>query len=154
MIGGAEAIHTDGYTTFDDPWFPPEGQSVRRAGDIAFDQAGVTREDIDVAGLYDCFTITMIRDLEELRFCRLGEGTQYVKEGHTRLGGSMPCNTDGGLLSNSHVGLPHGLFTVEVARQLRGECGDRQVPGAKIRLTLSQGASVHGYAGVLVMATD
>jgi acetyl-CoA acetyltransferase len=154
VIGGAEAFHTDGYTTFDAPWFPPEGRSVRRAGDMAFSQAGVTRQDIDVAGLYDCFTITMLRDLEELGFCGIGDGAQYMKEGHTRLGGSMPCNTDGGLLSNSHVGLPHGLFTIEVVRQLRGECGDRQVAGATIGLSLSQGASVHGYAGTLIMATD
>jgi len=154
VIGGAEATHTDGYTTIDAPWFPEQGHSVRRSGDIAFAQAGVTRDDIDVAGLYDCFTITVIRDLEELGFCKLGEGAAYFKEGHTRLGGSMPTNTDGGLLSNTHCGIPHGLFTVEVARQLRGECGARQVPGAKIGLSLAQGASVHGYAGTLIMAVD
>jgi acetyl-CoA acetyltransferase len=154
VIGGAEATHTDGYTTIDAPWFPEQGHSVRRSGDIAFAQAGVTRDDIDVAGLYDCFTITVIRDLEELGFCKLGEGAAYFKEGHTRLGGSMPANTDGGLLSNTHCGLPHGLFTVEVARQLRGECGQRQVPEAKIGLSLAQGASVHGYAGTLIMAVD
>ena len=91
-----------------------------------------TRDDIDVGGLYDCFTVTMLRDLEELGFCKLGEGADYFREGHTRLGGSMPCNTDGGLLSNSHNGMPHGMHTIEVVRQLRGECGARQVPGAKI----------------------
>jgi acetyl-CoA acetyltransferase len=154
IIGGGEAVHTDFYATIDDPWFPDEGQSVRRAGEIAFAQAGVTRDDIDVAGLYDCFTITMIRDLEELGYCKVGEGAEYVKEGNTRLGGALPCNTDGGLLSNSHNGMPHGMHTIEVVRQLRGECGDRQVPGATIGLSLAQGASVHGYAGTLIMATD
>ncbi len=154
VIGGTEAAHTDFYATIDDPWFPEEGQSVRRAGDIAFAQAGVTRDDIDVAGLYDCFTITMLRDLEELGFCKIGEGADYFKEGHTRLGGSMPCNTDGGLLSNSHNGMPHGMHTIEVARQLRGECGARQVPGAKVGFTLAQGASVHGFCGTLVLAVD
>ena len=154
VIGGAEAFHADSYTTIDDPWFPEEGQSVRKAGDIAFAQAGVAHEEIDVAGLYDCFTITMIRDLEELGFCKLGEGAEYVKEGNSRLGGAMPCNTDGGLLSNSHCGMPHGLHTIEVVRQLRGECGQRQVPGARIGLSLAQGASVHGYAGTLIMAGD
>ena len=127
---------------------------MRRAGDIAFAQAGVTRDDIDVAGLYDCFTITMIRDLEELGFCKLGEGAAYVKEGHTRLGGSMPCNTDGGLLSNSHNGMPHGMHTIEVVRQLRGECGARQVEGARIGMSLAQGSSVHGYAGTTILAVD
>jgi acetyl-CoA acetyltransferase len=154
IIGGAEATDTDSYTTIDDPWVPEEGKSVRRAGDIAFAQAGVTRDDIDVAGLYDCFTITMIRDLEELGFCKLGEGAAYVKEGHTKLGGSMPCNTDGGLLSNSHNGMPHGMHTIEVVRQLRGECGERQVEGAKIGMSLAQGSSVHGYAGTTILAVD
>ena len=154
ILGGAEAVHTDCYVTIDDPWFPEEGQSVRRAAEISFGQAGVTREDIDVAGLYDCFTVTMLRDLEELGFCKVGEGAEFFREGHTRLGGSMPCNTDGGLLSNSHNGMPHGMHTIEVVRQLRGECGKRQVPNAKIGLSLAQGASVHGYAGTLIMAAD
>ena len=101
-------MHTDFYGTIDDPWFPASGQSVSRAAEIAFGLAGVTRDDIDVAGLYDCFTITMLRDLEELGFCKLGEGADYFREGHTRLGGDMPANTDGGLLSNSHNGMPTG----------------------------------------------
>jgi acetyl-CoA acetyltransferase len=154
VLGGSNVTHTDSYTTFDPPWFPDEGHSVRRSGEIAFEQAGVTRDDIDVAALYDCFTITMLRNLEELGFCKIGEGAEYFKEGHTRLGGSMPSNTDGGLLSNTHCGLPHGLFTIEIARQLRGEAGARQVPDAKIGVSLAQGASVHGYAGTLIMAAD
>ena len=154
VIGGAEATHTDFYVTIDDPWFPESGQSVRRTAEIAFGQAGVTRDDIDVGGLYDCFTVTMLRDLEELGFCKPGEGAEYFREGHTHLGGSMPCNTDGGLLSNSHNGMPHGMHTIEVVRQLRGECGERQVPGARIGLCLAQGASVHGYAGSLILAVD
>lgn len=154
ILGGSDATHADFYVTFDDPWFPAEGQSVRKATDIAFAQAGVTRDDIDVGGLYDCFTVTMLRDLEEMGFCKLGEGADYFREGHTRLGGSMPCNTDGGLLSNSHNGMPHGMHTIEVVRQLRGECGARQVPDAKIGISLAQGASVHGFAGTLIMAAD
>ena len=154
VLGGAEAAFTDFYLTIQDPWFPEEGKAVRRSADIAFGMAGVSREDIDVAGLYDCFSITMIRDLEELGFCKLGEGIPYFKEGHTRLGGSMPCNTDGGLLSNSHNQNPSGMHTVEVVRQLRGECGARQVPNAKIGLSLAQGFAVHGQAGTLIMAVD
>jgi acetyl-CoA acetyltransferase len=154
ILGGGDGMHADFYGTIDAPWFTEHGQSVRVAGDIAFAQAGVTRDDIDVGGLYDCFTITMLRDLEELGFCKMGEGADYFREGHTRLGGSMPCNTDGGLLSNSHNGMPHGMHTIEVVRQLRGDCGDRQVPNAKIGLSLAQGASVHAYAGTLIMAVD
>ncbi|MDP2013017.1 MAG: thiolase family protein, partial [Actinomycetota bacterium] len=154
ILGGAESAYTDFYMTINKPWFPTEGKAVRRTAERAFSMAGVTREDIDVAGLYDCFSITMLRDLEELGFCELGEGFEYFKEGHTRLGGSMPCNTDGGLLSNSHVGNPSGLHTIEVVRQLRNECGDRQVPNAKIGLSLAQGFAVHGQAGTLIMAVD
>src|SRR5690349_9771753 len=129
-----------------------QGHSVRRSGDVAFAQAGVSRDDIDVAGLYDCFTVTMLRDLEEMGFCKLGEGADYFAEGHTRLGGSMPANTDGGLLSNSHNTNPSGMHTVEVVRQLRGECGLRQVSGARIGVSLAQGYAVHGMAGTLIMA--
>jgi acetyl-CoA acetyltransferase len=154
VLGGAEGAYTDFYTTIQDPWFPDDGFAVRRVGDQVFDMAGLRRDEIDVAGLYDCFTITMLRDLEELGFCKLGEGAAYFKEGHTRLGGSMPCNTDGGLLSNSHCVSPSGLHTIEVVRQLRGECGDRQVPNAKIGLSLAQGMSPHGLTSALIMATD
>jgi acetyl-CoA acetyltransferase len=152
VLGGAESAYTDIYTSISDPWFPEEGKAVRRTADLAFAQAGVTRDDIDVAGLYDCFTVTMLRDLEEMGFCKLGEGASYFAEGHTRLGGSMPSNTDGGLLSNSHNTNPSGMHTVEVVRQLRGECGARQVPEAKIGISLAQGYAVHGMAGTLIMA--
>jgi hypothetical protein len=64
----------------------------------------------------------------------------------------MPSNTDGGLLSNSHNTNPSGMHTVEVVRQLRGECGARQVPEAKIGISLAQGYAVHGMAGTLIMA--
>src|SRR5580658_3395900 len=152
VLGGAESAYTDIYTSISDPWFPEEGKAVRRTADLAFAQAGLTRADIDVAGLYDCFTVTMLRDLEEMGFCKLGEGADYFAEGHTRLGGSMPSNTDGGLLSNSHNTNPSGMHTVEVVRQLRGECGARQVPEAKIGISLAQGYAVHGMAGTLIMA--
>ena len=154
VLSGSEAAYTDFYATIQDPWFPRDGYAARRAADIAFSQAGVSRDDIDVAGLYDCFTITMLRDLEELGFCKLGEGAAYFADGHTRLGGSMPCNTDGGLLSNSHNVSPSGMHTIEVVRQLRGECGARQVPGAKVGLSFAQGMSPHGMASTLIVAAD
>lgn len=154
VLGGAEAYYTDFYGTINDPWFPEEGKSVRKASERAFGLAGVSRDDVDVAGVYDCFTITTIRNLEEMGFCKLGEGADYVKEGHCRLGGRMPTNTDGGLLSNSHAGDPSGMHVIEVVRQLRGDCGDRQVPDARIGVSLQQGWAVHGMGSVLVMGRD
>jgi acetyl-CoA acetyltransferase len=154
ILGGAEAYYTDFYATINDPWFPNEGKAVRKATERAFGLAGISHDDIDVAGLYDCFTITTIRNLEEMGFCKIGEGADYVKAGHLSVGGKMPTNTDGGLLSNSHNGDPSGMHVVEVVRQLRGEAGARQVPDAHLGVSLQQGWAVHGMASTLVMATD
>jgi len=77
-----------------------------------------------------------------------------IAEGHLRLGGSMPTNTDGGLLSNSHNLNPGGMHAIEVTRQLRGECDRRQVKDAKIGVVLSQGWSVLGLAGTAILAAD
>jgi acetyl-CoA acetyltransferase len=74
ILGGAEAYYTDFYATINDPWFPNQGKAVRKATDRAFGLAGISRDEIDVAGLYDCFTITTVRDLEEMGFCKLGRG--------------------------------------------------------------------------------
>ena len=72
ILGAAEAAYVDYYLNLPYPLFPPEGGAVRRATDIAFAMAGIARKDIDVAGLYDCFTVTVLRDLEEMGFCQLG----------------------------------------------------------------------------------
>jgi acetyl-CoA acetyltransferase len=154
ILGGAEAAYTDPYQTITPDWIGNEGQAVRKTADLAFGMAGVTRDDIDTAGLYDCFPVTVARDLEEMGFCKLGEGAAYIHEGHLRLGGNMPANTDGGLLSHSHNGNPSGFQVIEVSRQLRGECGARQVEGAKIGVALSQGWAVHGLAGTVILAAD
>ena len=154
ILGGDEAVYTDGYQSITRDWISTEAQAVRTTADKAFGMAGVTREDIDVAGLYDCCPVTMARDLEEMGFCELGEGAALIHEGHVKLGGKMPCNTDGGLLSGSHNGNPSGMQITEVTKQLRGECGARQVPGAKIGVALSQGWAVHGLAGAVILAVD
>jgi acetyl-CoA acetyltransferase len=75
-----------------------------------------------------------------------------VKEAHTRLGGKTPVNPDGGLLYNSHCGDPSCLMVGEVVRQLRGECGARQVPNARIGVAQQQGFAVHGIGSTLIMA--
>jgi acetyl-CoA acetyltransferase len=154
ILGGAEAVYTDFYMTITPDWINDKGQAVRRSADLAFGMAGVSRDEIDVAGLYDCYPVTVARDLEEVGFCKLGEGADYIHEGHLRLGGKMPTNTNGGLLSHSHNGNPSGFQVIEVARQLRGECGPRQVADAKIGCALSQGFAVHGLGATLIMAAD
>lgn len=107
----------------------------------AYAMAGCSATDIDVAGIYDCFTGTVIMMLEDLGFCPKGEGGRFVDDGQITYGGSIPCNTHGGLLSFAHPGMPGSLFHFyEVVKQLRNECGDRQVPHAALGLVHSLGA--------------
>jgi acetyl-CoA acetyltransferase len=111
------------------------------AAEAAFAIAGVTRDDIDVAGISDHFTINVIVELEAAGFCDRGEGGSFVEGQATRIGGRLPINTDGGFLSNSHAG-SCGVFTmIELVRQLRHEAGPRQIPGASL-------AYAHGVGGV------
>lgn len=112
------------------------------SGPQAFAQAGVKPADMDVAMLYDAFTITPILFLEDLGFCPKGEGGRFVSGGHVAPGGGLALNTNGGGLSCVHPGM-YGLFLlVEATRQLRGECGERQVGNARL-------AVAHGNGGVL-----
>ncbi|PNQ04242.1 thiolase [Sphingobium sp. SA916] len=112
------------------------------SGSQAFAQAGVKPADMDVAMLYDAFTITPILFLEDLGFCPKGEGGRFVSGGHVAPGGGLALNTNGGGLSCVHPGM-YGLFLlVEATRQLRGECGERQVQDARL-------AVAHGNGGVL-----
>ncbi|NVN86841.1 MAG: thiolase [Rhodopseudomonas sp.] len=112
-------------------------QSSRRA----YAMAGFGPDDIDVAGVYDCFTGTVIMMLEDLGFCPKGEGGRFVADGGMSYGGKIPSNTHGGLLSFAHSGIPGSLFHFyEVIAQLRGQCGVRQVEGAELGLVHSLGA--------------
>ncbi len=112
------------------------------SGPKAFAIAGITPADVDVAELYDSFTITVLLALEDLGFCAKGEGGGFVADGVLGPGGSLPSNTTGGGLAYTHPG-QFGIFLlVEAARQLRGECGPRQVEGAEVALA-------HGSGGVL-----
>jgi acetyl-CoA acetyltransferase len=115
---------------------------ARESGRQAYAMAGLKPADIDVVELYDAFTINTILFLEDLGFCRKGEGGTFVSGGRIAPGGSLPVNTNGGGLSYCHPGM-YGLFLlIEAVRQLRGECGERQVPGAET-------AIAHGNGGVL-----
>ena len=114
-----------------------------QSGRAAFAMAGVKPKDIDIAQLYDCFTITVIAELEDLGFCPKGEGGRFVEGGRIRLGGELPVTTHGGLLSAVHPGLAGGMFhVVEAVRQLRGEAGARQVPDPELVLA-------HGNGGII-----
>jgi acetyl-CoA acetyltransferase len=117
-----------------------------RSGPAATGMAGVTLDDLDVVEIYDSFTITVLLTLESLGFCKPGEGGDFVTGGRIAPGGEFPMNTNGGGLSYTHPGM-YGIFLlIEATRQLRGECGDRQVPGAELAL-------VHGTGGVLSSAS-
>lgn len=114
-------------------------QSSRRA----FERAGVVPADIDVAEIYDSFTITLLVELESIGFFARGEAGAAAAAGALGLGGSLPCNTHGGLLSFGHSGAAGGMFhVVEAVRQLRGEADARQVADAEL-------AFVHGDGGIL-----
>jgi acetyl-CoA acetyltransferase len=119
-------------------------QSV--AAEQAFGRAGVKPSDIDVAELYDSFTITALLQFEDLGYCAKGEGGAFAENGRIELGGELPINTHGGLLSfGSSGGINH---IIEAARQMRGEGGDRQVPNAQLALAtnVSAVASNHSIA--------
>ncbi|HTH98473.1 MAG TPA: hypothetical protein VL574_13740 [Stellaceae bacterium] len=113
------------------------------SGKTAFAQAGLSPGDVQVAQLYDCFTITVLIELEDLGFCAKGEGGAFVEGGRVRLGGALPITTYGGLMSAGHPGVGGGLFHVlEAVRQVRGDAGERQVPNVNIALA-------HGNGGVM-----
>jgi len=124
------------------------------AGKEAYQMAGVTPKDIDVATVHDCFTIAEICAYEDLGFCPKGEGGSFIADRQTYIGGDIPVNVDGGLKSKGHpVGATGVAMAVEITKQLRGECGSRQVPGAGIGLTHNVGASGQ-VVGVTIYRKD
>lgn len=115
---------------------------ARISGKRAFDMAEVQPKDIDLTMIYDSFTYTVLVSLEDLGFCKKGEGGAFVSGQRTAPGGDFPLNTNGGGLSYTHSGM-YGVFTLlEAVRQLRGECGERQVKDCQIALC-------HGTGGLL-----
>jgi len=116
------------------------------SGKLAFDRAGLRPADIDVAQLYDAFTITPLLALEDLGFCRKGEAGAFVQDGHIAPKGAIPINTDGGGLSSNHPG-KRGIFVlIEALRQLRGEGPGIQVPDCEVALA-------HGIGGFFSAAS-
>jgi len=118
---------------------------------VAYEMAGLGPGDIDVAELYDCFTIVPIIELEELGFCKPGEGGAFFASGHAHIGGSLPVNTHGGMLSHAHAGAAGGLFgIVEAVRQLRGGLGARQVEGAEVALVHNEGGILSSHCTLIL----
>jgi acetyl-CoA acetyltransferase len=124
-----------------------------QSGAAAFAMAGVKPADVDVLEAYDSFTITALLHLEDLGFCAKGDGGPFVMDGKLGPGGSLPTNTNGGGLSYTHPGM-YGMFLiVEAVRQLRGEAGERQVPGAEVAVAHGSGM-VLSCMSTLVLGTE
>jgi acetyl-CoA acetyltransferase len=127
--------------------------AAAQCGPEALARAGVRPEDVDTLQLYDSFTITVLMLLEDLGFCKKGEGGAYVETGELRRGGRRPLNTDGGGLSACHPGM-RGIFLInEAVRQLRGEAGEAQVPGAQVALACGSGGYL-SCIGTVVLGTE
>ena len=118
--------------------------------------AGLGHEDVDLCTIYDSFTITVLVTLENLGFCKPGEGGAFVENGRIGLGGALPVNPDGGGLSSNHPGMRGIFLVIEAVRQLRGGLGPRQVEGAEIALVHGTGGtlgSLHSGATLLLSST-
>ncbi len=115
----------------------------KRAAQEAYERAGIGPEDLDFAEVHDCFTIAEIVRIENLGFCKEGEGGRMAEEGVTELGGKFPVNPSGGLLCKGHpVGATGVAQVAELCWQLRGEAGARQVQGAKVGLAHCSGGFI------------
>lgn len=119
-----------------------------RGAKAAYEMAGMGPEDIDLAEVHDCFATAELVHYEDLGFCPKGEGGRFVEDGHASLGGKVPFNTSGGLLSKGHVIGATGVSQIiELVRQLRGQAGPRQVPNAKVALQHNGGGFIHTDTG-------
>jgi acetyl-CoA acetyltransferase len=116
--------------------------SAAESGPLAMQRAGITVDDVDVLQVYDSFTVTVLLTLEDLGFCKKGDGGGFVENGRLRWDGPLPTNTDGGGLSACHPGMRGMFLIVEAVRQLRGEGTARQVTDVEIALC-------HGTGGML-----
>ena len=122
-----------------------------QSGHEAYAMAGLTPADIDLAQIYDCFTPVVLIELEDLGFCKKGEGGAFIESGASAVDGELPMNTNGGLLSYCHPGNPGSMFGLtEAVYQLRGESGPRQVSGAETALVHGQGGIMSSHATLIL----
>ena len=119
--------------------------TVRGAKQL-YEEAGIGPEDVDLAEVHDAFAIAELLYYEALGFCARGDAAKLLEDGETSLGGRIPVNPSGGLLAKGHpIGATGVAQIVEIVRQLRGQCGDRQVEGAKVGLTHCTGGGISGF---------
>ena len=133
---------------------------ARETGPKAMGRAGIKHDDLDLTMIYDSFTYTVMLTLEGLGFCKPGEAPDFVADQRTAPGGDFALNTNGGGLSYTHPGMYGSFLLVEAVRQLRGECGERQVKhqadptqNAKLAIVNGTGGSLSS-TGTVVLATD
>ena len=149
ILGHAEHHDHAGISMMPDLTVTP----ARVTGPAALAMAGVSYGDIGLAMIYDSFTYTVLATLESLGFCGPGEGPDFVAGQRTAPGGDFPMNTSGGGLSYTHPGM-YGIFLIiEAVRQLRGECGDRQVPGLSLSLVNGTGGALSA-TGTIVLGVE
>ena len=146
VLGAAEAHEHDMVSQMADLTTSIAAETGRRA----MGMAGVSHSDVDLAVLYDSFTYTALVSLEALGFCGPGEGPDFVRGQRTAPGGDFPLNTNGGGLSYTHPGM-YGIFTVvEAVRQLRGECGVRQVANCDTAIAHGTGGAMSSTGTVVL----
>jgi acetyl-CoA acetyltransferase len=117
--------------------------SVKPSADRAFEMAGVSRTDVGLLSIYDCYTITVLLTLEDAGFCAKGSAGRFVEEHDLRWNGDLPTNTHGGQLSYGQSGMAGGMSHVtEAVRQLQGRADGRQVRDLEL-------AFVHGNGGIM-----
>ena len=140
LMGRAVKVTASALTS--DPWqerdlvMPDVNTCTRRAAQTAFEMAGIGPQDVDLVELHDCFATAEILHYENLGLCADGEAGRMIDEGETSLGGRIPVNVSGGLLSKGHPLGATGIANLyEVSTHLRGEAGKRQVEGAKVGMT-------------------
>lgn len=150
----AQAVPVLGYGQGQTSWEVPQRSDLTHtmagaAADTAYRMSGLGPKDMDVAQLYDCFTITVLMTLEAYGFCKPGQGAGFVRGGNLELGGGLPINTAGGLLAET--GMPGMQLITEAVRQLRGQSVN-QVKGAAKAIVSNQGGIMHTHSTLILGA--
>lgn len=126
--------------------------AAARSGPLAYEMARLSVNEVDLAMLYDAFSINTLLFLEDLGFCPKGEGGRFVEGGRISPGGSCPVNTNGGGLSYCHPGMYGLMLLIEATRQIRGECAERQISNCEIALAHGNGGVLSSQATVILGA--